>query len=150
MCVCVCVMCYFLVFNSIWFALFLVLQRPQKLLLLRTPPPPPCYTTDAFFAPAIRRRRLAAPIYLRPPSSLVVRAAPHLPAPIAYGSLDSGVLNTDTAPSLLHPPDSVSIGCTRPCTWRHGGEGYWTSLPLVKSEPLHRHNSPNIPASYYY
>ena len=112
---------------------------------------PPLLYADASFAPAIRRRCLTTPTYRRPTPSLVFDITPssrdHILC-LASGSLSP--VMAPAVPLLLHPPYSVSTGCTPPCTWRHGGEGCWISLLLVISKPLRIHTSTNIPTSDYY
>ena len=150
-CVCVCVMCFFSVFNSVWVSLFLLPQRPLILPLLHPFPPhtidwrlfSPCYMTTL---PQWSRSSLSSSISCLP-------SRPPLPSPLSSGSLAYVGLSLAMAPavpSLLHPPDSVSVRCTTPCTWCHRIEGCFISLFLVTSNPSRSHISPNISASAYY
>ena len=125
--------------------------------------PPPLIFADASFTSAICRHHLAAPACCHTPPYLVIQAALQLPGSLASGSLSSGYLSSGylasgglsparmlTVPSMPRTPDSVSVRCTPPYPWHHGGEGYWNSLLLVKSNTLRSHKYSNMPTSSYY
>ena len=148
---CVCVTYLFSIFNYIWVTLLLLLQQPPKLPLLR--PFLSLAIHRCLFRPCCNMTLPLRSCSLPSSSISCCPSRPHLPGPLASGSIASGGLTTSmytTVTSLIHPTDSTSVGCMPPCTWHHGGEGCWISPSLVKPDPLWSHPSTNTSASDYY
>ena len=90
---------------------------------------PPLVYANPSVSPYLRQLLLSAPACSCPPPSTIVRAARQLPCSLASGYIASGYLASGglipatvlAVTSLPHLPDTVSGGCTPPCTWRHGG-----------------------------
>ena len=84
----------------------------------------PLLYAESYFDPDLRRRCLPTPTSCRPRPYIVFQAALKLTGPLPSGYLSSGGISLPKAPAvppLLHPPDSVFVGYTAPCPWRHGG-----------------------------
>ena len=144
-CVCLCLTDFFLYFYSIQSAIcFAPNQPPSSLLHL---PSPPLFYTNASVAPSICQLILVGPSCHRPPSYPIVHADLYLTSSLASRGL--GPATALALPSMPHPLDTVSGGCTSPFPWRPGGKGCQISLSLVTSDPLRSHTAPNISASAY-